>query len=145
MSITSCVERITPLKALEYLETNAGNQRNVSATHELHLRQQMKSGQWQMTGEPIIFDSEGRLVDGQHRLRALVAADVALDFMVVRGVESESFMVMNRGKTRTAGNIFAIHGVKSANAVAASVSGVLNYRRAMDVAPNKVGGYGSLN
>lgn len=145
MSITSCVERITPMKALEYLETNAGNQRNVTASHELHLRQQMKAGQWQMTGEPIIFDSDGRLVDGQHRLRALVSADVTLDFMVVRGVESESFMVMNRGKTRTAGNIFAIHGVKSANAIAACVSGVLNYRRAMDAAPNKAGGYGSLN
>ncbi len=142
--VTSCVERITPATASKYLATNIGHQRNVTMTHVLHLRQQMERGQWMMTGEPIIFDGHGMLVDGQHRLRALVAAKVSLDFMVVRGVSTGSFMAMNRGKSRTSGNVFTIHGVKNANNIAACVGGVLNYRRAMEV-QGRGGARGSLN
>lgn len=142
--IDTGIETITPAIALNYLATNIEHQRNVTHSHVTHLRQQMECGQWMMTGEPIIFDELGRLIDGQHRLRALVAAKKSIEFMVVRGIPHESFMAMNRGKSRTSGNVFSIHGVKNANNVAACVSGVLNYRRAMSVKGDG-GGYGSLN
>lgn len=142
--VSSTVERITPAIASSYLETNIGHQRNITMAHVLHLRQQMERGQWMMTGEPIIFDDHGMLVDGQHRLRALIAAKASIDFMVVRGVSTDSFMAMNRGKSRTAGNVFSIHGVKNANNIAACVGGVLNYRRAMEV-QGRGGARGSLN
>lgn len=40
-----------------------------------------------MTGEPIKFAHNGRLLDGQQRLMALVDANVAVDFLVVRGLD----------------------------------------------------------
>lgn len=143
-SVISGVERITPALAAKYLATNVGHQRNVTMSHVTHLRQQMEASQWKMTGEPIIFDADGMLSDGQHRLLALVAAKVTLEFMVVRGVPSDSFVAMNRGKSRSSGNVFAIRGIKNSNNMAACVSGVLNYRRAMEV-QGKGGAHGSLN
>ena len=148
-NIVSAIEKITPTIAESYLATNAGNQRNVTNSHMWHLRQQMENGQWMMTGEPIVFDNEGRLIDGQHRLRAMIMAKVTLEFLVVRGVSPNSFVAMNRGKTRSNGNIFAIHQVPNYNAAASAVGGVLNYRRARAVEikdKGKVIGYGgSLN
>jgi hypothetical protein len=133
MSIKTTIETITPDIAAQYLLTNLVNQRNVTKTHQLHLRQQMENGQWMLTGQPIIFDDKGRLIDGQHRLRALIDADVSLQFVVTRGVSSDSFIAIDRGKTRTHGNMFAIHGCKNYNIAASCVAGVINYRRALRV------------
>lgn len=130
--ITSGIERINPEIAKKYLETNIGHQRNVSYPHVDHLKRQMECGQWMMTGEPITFDDKGRVVNGQHRLKAVIASGLTIEFMVVRGVSTESFMAMDRGKSRSSGNVFAIHGVKNSNNIAACVGGVLNYRRAID-------------
>ena len=109
----------------------------------------MESGQWMMTGEPLIFDENGNLADGQHRLIALIQSKMSFQFMVVRGVRTDSFIAMNRGKSRSNGNIFAIHGVPNYNATASVCAGVLNYRRAMAIPIKKNGeviGYGgSLN
>jgi len=128
--VSTKLETITPIMAEKYLASNAGHQRNVAFSHLFHLRQQMENDQWMMTGEPIIFDVNGCLVDGQHRLRALILAGITLQFMVVRGVPFESFVAMNSGKSRSNGNIFAIHGVPNYNSAAAAVRVVLNYRRA---------------
>jgi hypothetical protein len=128
---STTIEKITPKLAEAYLATNIGHQRNVTMSHQFHLRQQMEKGQWIMTGEPIIFDNQGRLVDGQHRLRALIDANMEIEFVVIRGVLPESFMAMNRGKSRTSANVFAIHGTKNHTALASCVAGVLNYRRAL--------------
>jgi hypothetical protein len=139
---STTIENITPEIAKRYLLTNADHQRKPTMTHQLHLRQQMERGQWMMTGEPIIFDSNGRLVDGQHRLRALIDAKANIEFVVIRGVSPDSFMAMNRGKPRSNGNILEIHGVTNARNIAACVSGVLNYRRALQANDGKGG---SLN
>jgi hypothetical protein len=139
---STTIENITPEIAKRYLSTNADHQRKPTMTHQLHLRQQMEKGQWMMTGEPIIFDSNGCLVDGQHRLRALIDAKMDFEFVVIRGVSPESFVAMNRGKQRSNGNVLEIKGVSNANNIAACVAGVLNYRRALK---SNSGKGGSLN
>lgn len=128
---TTTIELITPQIAEKYLSTNIGHQRNVTMSHQLHLKQQMEKGQWLMTGEPIIFDGDGRLIDGQHRLRALIAANRSIEFVITRGVPTDSFVAINRGKPRSNANIFAIHGAKNHTATASCVANVLNYRRAL--------------
>lgn len=125
------IEIINPEIAKEYLASNMLHQRHVTATHLTHLRQQMQNGQWKMTGEPIIFDEHGMLVDGQHRLRALIAANMTFEFVVTRGVSDDAFIAMNRGKSRSHSDILSIHGVKNYTTHASCINGVLNYRRAL--------------
>lgn len=148
-TIQTSIETITPELAKQYLANNHLNQRNITNSHVIHLSQQMKAGQWMMTGESIVFDSSGNLLDGQHRLTAVIMAGTGVPFMVVRGINTEAFKAMGRGKIRSNGNVFAIHGVSNFNIAASATAGVLNYRRAMQVPIKKDGkiiGYGgSLN
>lgn len=148
-AIKTTIEVVTPLLAKQYLGNNHQNQRNITNSHVLHLAQQMKAGQWMMTGEALIFDGMGNLLDGQHRLTAVVMAGISVSFMVIRGISSEAFKAMGRGKIRSNGNVFAIHGVPNFNIAASATAGVLNYRRAMNVPIKKdgkiIGMGGSLN
>lgn len=139
---TTTFENISPELAAKYLATNSDHQRNVTHSHVVHLSQQMEKGQWQMNGESIIFDDQGRLIDGQHRLLAIIMSGMTLIFLVVRGVASNSFHSIDRGKIRSNGNIFAIDGVPNYNIVASATAGVINYRRAI---VGKSGKAGSLN
>jgi len=133
------IERINPDQARLYLESNLEKQRNVTKNHVRHLAQQMKQGQWMENGEPIIFNIDGELIDGQHRLLAVIESGYECDFLVVRGVSKDAFLTINTGKSRGAANIFSIHGVKSSNYIAAAVKSTLNYRRAMNVNTKKDG------
>jgi len=141
-TIQTSIETITPEIAKQYLETNYKHQRNITESHVLHLRQQMKAGQWMMTGVPIIFDQLGQLIDGQQRLTALIAEKMTLQFAIIRGVETDSFMAIDRGKPRSNANIFSIHGASNATTIASMVANVLNYRRARIA---NLGRGGSLN
>jgi len=108
----------------------------------------MKAGQWRLNGESIIVDWDHNIADGQHRLGAIVKTGVTADFVVVRGINPDCFPTIDRGKPRSNGNVFAMHGVANFNTVASAVTGVLNYRRALSITVKKEGGgiaFGSLN
>lgn len=133
MKPTVAIETITPKQAAEYLKDNHANQRNLTNSHLWHLAQQMKNGQWKMNGESVIFDWNGNIADGQHRLHSVIKSGVACEFVVVRGIDPDCFPTIDRGKPRSNGNIFAINGIANFNIAASATMGVLNYRRALAV------------
>lgn len=146
------IELVTPEMAKGYLINNYARQRNVSDSHVIHLAQQMAAGQWQLNGEPIIFDHNGNVINGQHRLHAVIRSGVAVQFLIVSGVDESAFLTIDSGKPRSSGNIFAIKGIPNYNNTAACVYGVMNYRRALKVQKTIVEGQnkwtqigGSLN
>src|SRR5256885_4562153 len=73
--VRSRVVTITPKKAAEYLERNTAN-RPLSAKTVRDFAAAMRRGEWQVTHQGIAFDTTRALVDGQHRLAAIVQADV---------------------------------------------------------------------
>jgi len=81
----------------------------------------MIEGEWLYNGEAIKFDRDGRLVDGQHRLEAVVKANKPIAFLVIRGLDPEVFKTIDTGKKRSAGDVLAIKGVKNPNAVGAAM------------------------
>ena len=127
------IETITPTMAKLYLETNYGKQRSLSESHVVHLAQQMKAGQWECNGEPIIFDENDNLIDGQHRLKAIIRSQIAIQTLVVSGVKQSTFVTINSGKSRSNSDVFSIKGIANYNNIATCVSGVMNYRRALKV------------
>src|SRR5437870_4515408 len=76
-------ERIDSSKALKYLATMQNN-RQLVRSHFLAIARDMKARRFVGDGSPLRFDSQGRLFDGQHRLRALVETGLTLLFLVVR-------------------------------------------------------------
>ncbi len=116
---------ITPELAEAMLQYNTAN-RPVSFGTVKHYAAQMEAGQWRETFTPIQF-SGTRLIDGQHRLSAVVESGAAISAWVAFGADDEVFAFIDIGKKRTASDIFSINGVKNPNVVAAAVRWVYAY------------------
>src|SRR5437763_7148551 len=122
----SRVQTITPKKAQEYLEHNTAN-RPLSGRTVRDFAQAMRRGEWRVTHQGIAFDTTGALVDGQHRLAAIVEADIPVDVTVFTEVPEGAFDVLDTGKRRNAADVLAIKGEKSAVMLAAMVRTVWLY------------------
>jgi len=61
----------------------------------------MDSGEWQLTHQGIAFDKDGNLLDGQHRLQAVINHGRGVEFMVTRNLPHEVFSSLDRGVVRT--------------------------------------------
>jgi len=84
VSIVNCgLMLITPEMAGAMLQKNTGN-RQIRPSVVAQYADQMKRGQWQVTHQPVATDSEGNLVDGQHRLSAIVSSGAAQWMQVVK-------------------------------------------------------------
>lgn len=114
----------------------AGNSRN-RTLREANVRRitdDLLSGDWTFDSSPIRVSRDGALLDGQHRLTALVRAaeqdpEITMRALVVIGLDGETQMVMDGGVRRTAGEQLGLRGVPNYLPVAACTS-VINARRA---------------
>jgi hypothetical protein len=123
--IRSTVRTITPEQAKQWLdERNTGNRRINGNTLDKYARD-MATGRWRMNGEPIIFARTGRLMDGQHRLGALVTAGVPVQMLVVENVPDDVFATINTGKVRTFTDVLTIQGHKYASLLSSSLQWVM--------------------
>lgn len=93
-------EKITPAKAKEYLEHNTDNYRSLSQKTVHVYAADMRNGCWQTNGEPIAFDENGTLLNGQHRLNAIIESGTSITMLVVRGVKNGTDIYdCGRGRT----------------------------------------------
>lgn len=115
--ITAKVETITPEIAKTMLGENVNNRR-ISRDNVNLFAREMRNGEWRFNGEAIKFGKDGRLLDGQHRLLAVIAADKPLTTLVIRGLEDETQQTMDSGKTRTLGDVLTLRGEKNSTQLA---------------------------
>lgn len=111
------VEQIDPATARRYLGANRDN-RKVKRGRVATYARQMTQGQWLVTGDPVRFDADGRLLDGQHRLLAIVESETTQTMVVIRDLPPESFQVIDSGLPRTFADALGV-GVPSPLAKAA--------------------------
>lgn len=121
------IETITPATAKDYLNANTNNRR-VRKSRVAIYADAMRQGEWLMTGEPIVFSSDGSLINGQHRLAACIEADHPFTTVVVRGVGAEAYTYLDSGLARTVADVVTHDGVKNARMVAAAARIVIAYR-----------------
>ena len=114
-------ETITPDKAMQYLKTIESN-RPVSRVFVRSYADTMRKGKWLLNGVPIIFDNEGHLIDGQHRLHAVIEADIPVKFDVARGASPDAFTTYDCGRHRNLSQLIAMQGVKNYTLTAAIVA-----------------------
>jgi hypothetical protein len=92
-------EKITPQRATEYLAKNSGN-RGLRPSHVDYLAEQIASGHWQVSPQGIAFSDTGRLLDGQHRLAAIVQSGISVEMRVTTGCHEDTFKVLDGGLKR---------------------------------------------
>ena len=94
------VLRITPDDARKLLNANTNNRNIRESRVEQHVGT-IERGEWRLTGDAICIAEDGRILNGQHRLEALVRTNKPLLFTVLRNCPEESFDVMDQGTPRT--------------------------------------------
>lgn len=102
MQITT--ETITPEIAAEYLKHNTNN-RNIRTSHVEYLSNAIKRGEWVLSHQGIAFNEHGVLIDGQHRLQAIIKSGIAVQMLVSRNVGSDVFKVTDGHARRSYGDI----------------------------------------
>ena len=131
MAVTTSIETITPAIAAGLLSRNDHNRpvrRNVVAKYA----RDMATGSFRsLSGQSITIADDGTLVDGQHRLMAIVAAEESFEFVVVRGVDRAAFDVVDQGVSRSAADAIALHGVPMAGSVSAIARIGIRWHRGM--------------
>lgn len=107
-SVTTQVMEVDADMAREWLESMAPN-RKVSRVNLENLVRAMEEDRWHTDGSPIKFNTKGQLIDGQHRLYAIIHTNKPQTFLVVWGVDDQAMTTLDTGKTRNRGDVLAIH------------------------------------
>lgn len=116
--ITATLETVTPEIAAEWIAKNLNN-RNVRSSVVAGYARDMAAGAWRVTGEAIKFDNAGTMIDGQHRLLAIIQSGATVQILVIRGLAPEVQEAMDSGAKRTAGDALTWSGYKHGALVAA--------------------------
>jgi len=94
-------ENIQPEKAKEYLEKNICNRPLQTLTVNRYAFD-MQNNNWNADAiDPINFSCDGNLLNGQHRLNAVVKSGKTIKFLVARNVSEDAQKYMDRGKSKS--------------------------------------------
>jgi hypothetical protein len=100
---------VTPDQALKWLEEDHVYNRKVRQTVVAKYARDMAAGNWRETHEAIAFDPDGKLIDGQHRLWAIVESKIdGLTLLVAKGVDRDAQAYIDSGLGRTMADRFTL-------------------------------------
>ena len=113
---------VTPKKAAEWLERLNGTNRALSDKLVNRYALDMEFGRWAQNAEAIKFAGNNRcLLDGQHRLKAIVVSGKTIPMLVATGLEESTFTTMDIGRPRGLGDSLGILGESNKNTLAAVI------------------------
>jgi len=123
------IQTITPEEAAMLLQTNVNNRKLSRRRVEMYAND-IKRGMWKLTGDTIKLaknpaTGEVRLIDGQHRLHAIVSAGMPIQTVVATGLQEDAFSVIDRGKTRTYNDVLNMSNIKNSNTVASFIRPII--------------------
>jgi hypothetical protein len=88
----------------------------------------MRRGEWELNGESIKVAEDGSLLDGQHRLHAVVESGKSIQVLVVRNLPAGAQDTVDTGRRRRLADILMVEGYTDASALAATVNILHRYR-----------------
>lgn len=109
MTITTKIETWTKAKAEKALQKGGPNRKS-SGTVVARYAAAMADNKWEMNGETIKLSKAEHVLDGRHRLLAIIESDKSVNILTVRGLPAKSQATMDDGYKRTLGHILQIKG-----------------------------------
>jgi hypothetical protein len=99
------------------------NNRNRPLSHPRIARyaKALSENRWHFTGDAIQVDWNEDLLNGQHRLEAVVLSGVSMQVNLVTGLPPVAQRYIDQGRARSAGNQLAIEGMSNHTQIAAIV------------------------
>ena len=115
------VMNMTPEKAKQILMTKNPNNRHLRASNLKRLTTAIENGDWRVTNQGIAFDDQGNLIDGQHRLAAILQTGKTVPILVGSNMDPRIFDCVDTGAGRTAGDAIDIAGSTHGKTIAAAL------------------------
>lgn len=101
---------VTPELAVELLDHNHLN-RPLRDQHVQRIARQITDGKWKFNGDTIKVASSGDVLDGQHRLWAVIEAKKPIETIIVYGIEREAFATIDTLRAvRSGADVVALNG-----------------------------------
>lgn len=105
------VVTVTPEMAMSLLDANTNN-RPLNQQHVNRIANQIIGGKWKFNGDSIKLAKNKDILDGQHRLWAVVEAKQPIETVIVRDLEPDSFATIDTlRKPRSGADVLSMHGV----------------------------------
>lgn len=129
-SPTARVVEVSPETAEKWLTDNTHN-RSLNEKNVATLAAAMLRGEWKLNGSAICRDATGVLLDGQHRLAAVVRSGCTIKSLVVDGVEPDAQITIDTGRKRTFADTLKLsRGETDTNVMAAVCNRVYRWQTA---------------
>lgn len=136
--------KVTPAIAHRWLATNKDN-RPIRENLVTSFAEDMTNGYWDDNGETIKFDEDDCLIDGQHRLLAIIQSNKTIEMIIVWGIKRGSQETIDTGAKKTFANLLSMRKEKNAPALAAIVRKVYIWRKGVRLAKNEVASNSTLS
>lgn len=127
--MTCILELINPAKAERMLKGGATN-RSISSGHSARQARAMIATEWRVSSQGIGVDYNGHVIDGQHRLRAIITTGVSIWIWVMRGLYPDTIRTIDDNRKRTFADDLKISGVEKYAGRAAFTNLVLRFEQA---------------
>lgn len=117
------VTTITPLMAKEMIADTIGfTQRTSHKATIQSYAEAMKRGEWRLTYEPITLGAHGNVLNGLHRLKACVEANVNFNALIVGGANDSIFDHLDNGRIRTLADRLSSKNYSYCTSLASSIA-----------------------
>lgn len=120
-AISSEIITISPAQASSWLEDSKFDNRRLDDRNVDRIVRDIKNNRWVFDGNPIRFDKEENIIDGQHRLWAIVFSGKSVQSSVIRGLDSQAKLTIDSGKSRSNADFLHFSG-KSNTTILASIA-----------------------
>lgn len=100
---------VTPELARKMLDQNQNNRAHIRWASVSAMAAEMKRGEWKLNHQPIAFDEDGLVLDGQHRLHAIERSGATIELIVCTGAPRDSFNTLDRGIKRSLADLTGIN------------------------------------
>ena len=124
--MNATVVDVTPKMAKQLLDKNTHN-RPIRQSRVDRYTKDMLEGLWVQCGDTVCVSETGVLLNGQHRLLAVVASGVTIRMILVTGIADDAFPFMDGGVPRSGADALSIEGRKNCNTLSAAAKLVKAY------------------
>ena len=111
---------VTPELAVTLLDGNLKNRPKNNRNFK-RLCSQLRDGKWKVNGTTITFSRHWHLLDGQHRLFAIVETGISAPCILGIGFDAAAFATLDQGAKRTNADNLSIAGFGNTRLLAAMI------------------------
>ena len=119
------IQEVDPELAIKLLGKNYEKQRNINKNWANDLAREMSDGRWRECGDnQIVIDVNGNLINGQHRMLAVIKSGTTQKFLFQTGVPTDYYDVMDTNRKRSVADAIGGKNRNSKSAIASFGAGI---------------------